>query len=453
MKIHIISASTRLNSGFSVVAKNLAIGFKKLGHDISYTGLQTAHTSEWCNGLEILPAQSSHIDDVTQTMLTINKIKPEVVLAIIQMDADFNDFAKIFPKTAVYTPVEGRNIPQKMANDLLSVKMNGGEVIAQCRYGQEEIQSALAGMDIPFIYHGFNEKIFKPINLNNIDDIRYCYYNTETGKSNSDPKMLHTYGCYDCQLNNKSQTNCPHYTEEHVSILKFINGKWAEESIPITRLPAITKGKYVFGFIGQNLGVRKRLERLLKAYAIFIGQSRQLKDRSILSLHTMPIAINGIDLTKVIRELGIENNVMFSYGTYRSSGWSDEAMSILYNTFDINMSASSSEGFGLGTLESMACDIPNIGPNCSSFTELIGDGEKDDKARGLLAQIESWQMIENMSERALVSESHLAMMMKKIYSDDKLREKFSKNARDWSKQYKWEKICLEWDKLLKKMKY
>lgn len=392
MKIHILSSSLRINSGFSIVARNIANGLKKLNHNVTMTGLQTSYIPEFAYGIENLPIQTHFIDDMTQYMMTLDRIKPDVVLNIFQADYEYNDFPKVFKKSIWYPPVEGRDIPQKMANDLLAVKMNGGEIVAQCKYGQGEIQLALGGIDIPFVYHGFNDKIFKPLKTQNIDGMRYCYYKTQNGRLNSDPMILHNNGCYDCQLNNTEQIKCQHYKEEYVSILKFINGKWTEESIPITKLPGITKGKYVFGFIGQNLGVRKRIERLLNAYYIFIKDSRQLKDRTILHLHTMPIAVNGINLIKIIQELGIYDNVIFSYGTYRSSAWTDESMNILYNTFDVNTSASSSEGFGLGTLESMACGIPNIGPDCSSFTELIG---KDETKRGLLANIGEWQMIQD----------------------------------------------------------
>lgn len=452
MKIHILSNSPRLNSGFSVVAKNLAAGLKKLGHNITYTGMQTADRSEFGYGIEVLPISVGFIDDATQYIITLDRIKPNVVLNIFQADYEYNDFPKMFKKCLWYVPIEGRNIPQKMANDMLSVKMNGGDIIAQTKYGQGEMQLALAGIDVPFIYHGFDDKIFKPIDLNKKDEMTYCYYNTESGKANSDPIMLHKYGCYDCQLNNKEQASCSHYKEEYIGVLKFINGKWTEENMPITNLPTVTKGKHVFLFVGQNLGVRKRIERLLKAYHLFIKDSKQLRDRTVLHLHTMPISINGTNLIGIIQNLGIQDSVIFSYGAYRSSGWTDQAMNVLYNTADVNVSASSSEGFGLATIESMACGIPNIGPACSSFVELIGDGEKDPNARGLLASIGEWQMIENGSERALVNENHLALMMKKLYTDEKLRERFSKNSIKFTNQYTWDKVCLQWDELLKKIK-
>jgi glycosyltransferase involved in cell wall biosynthesis len=438
-----------MNSGFSIVAKNLAIGLKKLGHIVTFTGMQTAYMPEYGYCIEQLPIQVGHIDDMTQYMITLDRIKPDLVLNIFQADYEYNDFPKVFKKNLWYVPCEGRNISQVMANGLLSVQMNGGNIVAQTEYGKEEIQLALAGLNVPFIYHGFDNKIFKPVDLSKRDEITYCYYSTESGKANSDPIILHKSGCYDCQLNNKGQTMCPYYKEEQVSILRFINGKWGEESLPIIRLPEVTRGKFVFGFVGQNLGVRKRIERLIKSYSMFIKDSKQLRDRTVLHLHTKPISIGGINLINVIQDLDIQSNIIFSYGTYRSSGWTDTAMNILYNTFDTNVSASSGEGFGLGTLESMACGKPNIGPDCSSFTELIGKDEKT--GRGLLASIGEYQMIQDGSQRALVNESDLALKMRYMHTDEKLRERFSKNAIKFASNYTWEKICLQWNDLIKKI--
>ena len=450
MKVHIISASPRFNSGFSVVAVNIAKGLQKLGYEISYSGLQTSNTSEWNQGVEILPCIVGHVDDITQTIITIGKIKPDVVLAIIQMDMDFNEFAKLFPKTILYVPVEGKGMSDRMTSDLLSIKINGGQVVAQCRYGKSEIESALAGLNIGYIYHGFDDNIFRPIDVSKNENMAYCYHKTSIGKVNTDPAQLYEMECFDCRYIICSK--CQHYKEEMISILRFVDGKWAEENVGITGLKDVSKGKFVFGFVGQNLGVRKRIERLLKAYSLFIADSKQYKDRTMIHLHCMPMSIGGINLIKVVQDLGIQNNVVFSYGTYRSSGWSNEAMNVLYNTFDVNISASSGEGFGLGTIESMACGIPNIGPDCSAFSELIGNDSDFSKNRGWLVDIGEWQMIQDSSERALVSESDLAMKMKMCFIEKDKMKIFSKNAIEWSKNYTWDKICLQWNDLLIGMK-
>ncbi len=454
MKIHLISNSLRMNSGFSIVTRHIAKGLKKFGHEITMTGMQTAYISEWSYGIEVLPIQVYYIDDITQYMMTLDRIKPDVVIAIFQMDmGDNNPFVRIFPKTIIYSPVEGRDIPLGMANDLINVIKAGGKVVSQCFYGSREMDKV--GIENTCIYHGYDQDIFRPLDLKKMEDVKYCYYGTEDGKVDSDPLLLHRQGCYDCLLNNKEQTSCQYYKEENVAILRFINGKWTEENVQITNLPSLTKGKWIFGFVGQNIGVRKRIERLLGAYSIFVKGSKQLKDRTILHLHTKPIAIDGINLIKVIQDLDIQNNVIFSYGTHRSSGWTEEAMNILYNTFDAHVSASSSEGYGLGTLESMACGKPNVGPDCSSFTELIGktgNNKELSKNRGLLADIESWQMIQDCSVRALVNELDLANRMKDIYQNKDMYKIYSKNAEEWSKQYTWDKICIRWNELLKNMK-
>lgn len=452
MRVHILSNSLRMNSGFSNVSRYIANGLTKLGHTVTMTGMQTAYTPDYNYNIKCLPIDAIYVDEFTQLTFNLRDTKADVLFCVFQADADLNMFAKAFPKTIWYPPVEGRNMPIEMANDLIQVKNNGGQIISQCKYGQSEMK--LAGIDVPYIYHGYNDKIFKSLNFRDKppkkEQISYCYYSTEVGKAESDPIMLHRQGCYDCKLNNKEQIQCPYFKEEEIAILQFIDGKWGEKRIKITDLPSEFSRYFIYGFVGQNFGIRKRIERLLKAYSILIKDSRMFKDRTLLHLHSMPIAIKGINLIKIIQDLGIENNVMFSYGAFRSSSWSEEAMNILYNTFDANTSASSSEGFGLPTLESMACGTPNIGPNCSSFTELIGEDPKT--RRGLLASIVDWQMIQNGSMRALVNEQDMAHQMKTIYQSEELRKTFSKNTVKFVQNYSWEKVVLEWDKLLKTMK-
>jgi len=451
MKIHFVSNSVSINSGFGKVTRYLALGLKKLGHNVSATGLQTSQKVDYYYGIETLPIDSGgHIDETGQLFLNLQKINPDVVIYVGQLDADTNHLAKVFKKTAVYVPIEGKDIPIQMANDLQYIEKNGGIAISQCNYGLLEMKKV--GISAEMIYHGYDPSIFykmekfKP----------YCYYNTGIGKINTDSEILCKQGCYHC-YNGQSITNteCPYFKEEIVPILKWDNDnkRWSQKDIGISKLEDEFRGKFVYLFLGKNFGIRKRIERLLKSFSIMINESRQLRDKTHLHLHTLPISIQGVNLIKVINDLGIENNVSFSYGLIGSSGWSEESIAWLYNCVDVNVSASSSEGFGLGTLESMACGKANIAPNCSSFMELIGDGETDQKnARGLLALIGEWQMIPDGSQRALVNENHLVIVMKKMYSDNKLRERFSKNAIEWVKDYTWDKIAKRFDEVIKDMK-
>lgn len=368
-----------------------------------------------------------------------------------------------------YTPVETLGIPEQMRSDLLSIVMNGGKVLAQTKYGSNEMSLALGGIHVSYIYHGWDDKIFRPLNFGgddrnkkgkgDIDQIRYCYYGTDSGKADSDPIKLYRQGCYNCIFPDHQKIKCQYYKEEHVSMLRFINGKWTGEDIPITTLPGITKGKFKYLFVGQNLGIRKRIERLLKAYSLMIN-NRQLKDRTILHLHTIPISIVGLNLIRIIDDLGIQNNVIFSYGSSGSGGSSltDQAMNIIYNTADVNVTASSGEGTGFSTLESMAIGIPTLGPRNTSFIELVeeetmGNEGNDEKKiligpRGLLCD-GIYQMLPDGTERFLVDEQELALNMERIYKDDNLRESYGENCLKFSKMLTWNRIVQKWDKLLK----
>lgn len=445
MKIHFVSNSILINSGFGKVTRYLAIGLRKLGYDVSMTGLQTARSPQFFYGIECLPIDSGgHVDETTQLFMNLQNTKPDVMIYVGQMDADLNHLTKIWPKTLCYAPVEGKDIPITMADDLKYINQKGGRIISQCFYGKDEMKKA--GIESICIYHGYDPEIFYPS-----EDLKhYCYYNTDVGKINTDPVLLCKMGCYYC--NKKNNKDCPYWKEEIVSILKWDkeNKKWFQRDIIISKLKDEFRGKFVYLFVGQNFGIRKRIERLIKAYSILINDSRQLKDKTHLHLHALPISIQGINLIKIIQDIGITDNVSFSYGISGSSGWSEEAINYLYNLADVNVSASSSEGFGLPILESMACGKPNIGPNCSSFTELIGEDPKT--RRGLLAPISDWQMIQDCSIRALVDEKELANQMKTIHQNEELRKNLSKNAIKFSRDYTWEKIVNQWDQLLKTIK-
>lgn len=353
MRIHFVSNSIYINSGFGKVTRYLALGLKKLGHDISITGLQTSQRIDYDYGIPCYPIDSGgHVDEATQLLLNLQNIKPDVLIYVGQLDVDLNHLTKIFDKQIIYCPVEGHDIPDVMANDLKNIIQRGGNVLAQCRYGQEEMIKV--GVKAGTIYHGYDPSIF--YKMERFEP--FCYYATSVGKINTDPVKLCEMGCYRCTKNNnrynknndtdkKDDIDCPYKKEEIVSILIWDkeNKRWSQKDIGISKLKDEFRGKFLYLGIMQNFGVRKRIERLIKAYSILINDSRQLRDKTHLHLHTLPISIQGINLIKIIRDLGINDNISFSYGTFRSSGWSEEGINCLYNIADINVSASSSEGF------------------------------------------------------------------------------------------------------------
>ncbi len=463
-KIHIVSNPLNINSGFSIVAKNLAIEWLRLGYDVSCTGLQQAHNPETYFGIMSYPTLGTGLDEISQLIMNIKDIGPDIIWNLFQSDSgDFGQHAMAFDsvnrlnelggvvegkikkiKSFWYTPVESMGLSGIAKRDLLNYIGAGGKVISQCKWGQNEMTKE--GIENVCIYHGVDNEIFKPMDDKEIAKI----YNAANGAISNDCRILRWIRSAGENVDSKK-------------------GKWDEYKIYADKLFDIHKGKFVFLVVAANIGVRKKLERAMRAYAIFLRKgSQQLRDRTLLHIHTQPFNPEGIRVLNIAEKLGIEKNIIFSYGRWKK-GWTDIEMSILYNSSGCYLSGSSGEGFGIGTLESMACGIPTVGPKNTSFIELI---EEEVKCQGITAGLDTvirtigprgilvdgeYQYIIDGSERFLVNEEKLAEAMGhmygwKIYGSDKYGstyDVFKNDCLKFARNYTWDIIAKEWDKLFK----
>jgi glycosyltransferase involved in cell wall biosynthesis len=90
------------------------------------------------------------------------------------------------------------------------------------------------------------------------------------------------------------------------------------------------------------------------------------------------------------------------------------------------------EGFGLSVLEAARCGIPAVVSNTSSLKEIVKDGKTGYLAR--LNNIKDWQV-----------------KIEKLLNNDNLRKKMGQNAREFSKQFTWEKSARKQIEIYKKV--
>ena len=139
--------------------------------------------------------------------------------------------------------------------------------------------------------------------------------------------------------------------------------------IELLRKQSKSEGKLVFFWNNRNAR-RKQSGTLIfwfKEFLDIVGH-----DKAILIMHTEPKDPNGQDLEAIIDELNLVNGeVLLSTAKVDSPD-----LAKLYNLADCTINIADAEGFGLGTLESLACETPIIVIMTGGMQEQVTDGEK-----------------------------------------------------------------------------
>jgi glycosyltransferase involved in cell wall biosynthesis len=130
---------------------------------------------------------------------------------------------------------------------------------------------------------------------------------------------------------------------------------------------------FIFGSIAANKEnpPRKGFQEMLEAFKMFSNNHGE----AVIFFHTQQVSPSNFPIVDYARYLGIADKVLFQNqykATYRSDS---NQIAKEINTFDIDLHASQTEGFGLGVIESQACGIPPIVNNCQSMPELVIEGK------------------------------------------------------------------------------
>ncbi len=165
-------------------------------------------------------------------------------------------------------------------------------------------------------------------------------------------------------------------------------------------------------FVG-TLEPRKNIPTLLEAYKI-------LQDR--YKLNEIKLVLAGSpgwlfdEIFQKVQDLNLEKDVLF-LGRVPTS-----ALVALYNAALALVHPAHYEGFGLPTLEAMACGTPVVTTNVSSLPEVVGD------AAILVSPDDAEEM---------------AVAMWRVISDEGLRDTLSKKGLNRAKAFSWEKAAKE----------
>ena len=170
-------------------------------------------------------------------------------------------------------------------------------------------------------------------------------------------------------------------------------------------------------------------------------------ENACLVMHTDPKDVHGQDLEAIIHHLELTHGqVVFSRAKI-----SPEDLAMVYNMMDCTINVSDAEGFGLATLESLACGTPIIANMTGGLQEQVTDGENwfgvglEPTSKAIIGSQEIPYIYEDRLSEAVVVEALL-----QIYNLSKEeREKLGEAGRlHVEKNYNFENYTKQWDKLL-----
>jgi glycosyltransferase involved in cell wall biosynthesis len=122
---------------------------------------------------------------------------------------------------------------------------------------------------------------------------------------------------------------------------------------------------FIVGVVGRNQP-RKRLDLTMAYFANWIKNNKI--ENAYLFLHVAPTGEQGYDLGQLAHYFGIAHRVIISEPDM-GMGVEEEALVDVYNSFDIMLTTTQGEGWGLTHMEAMACGIPCVVPDWSALGE------------------------------------------------------------------------------------
>ena len=120
---------------------------------------------------------------------------------------------------------------------------------------------------------------------------------------------------------------------------------------------------FIVGVVGRNQ-IRKRLELSLSYFAEWVHGYEV--DDAYLYLHVAPTGEGSCDIRSLVKFYGLAGKVIVNTPTI-GVGDPEDVMPLIYSSFDVYMTQSQAEGFGLPALEAMACGVRCLLPDHSAF--------------------------------------------------------------------------------------
>lgn len=205
-------------------------------------------------------------------------------------------------------------------------------------------------------------------------------------------------------------------------------------------LPDLPAGARVVGVFARNQP-RKRLDLAL---SFFADWRRRTGDDAWLLMHTTS-SDKGWDLRQLADHLGVRDRLLL-HEEAPGAGVPEDLLRAAYCACDFHVTATQGEGFGLTTLEGMACGIAQVVPAWSALGEWVSRGAVRVPVAETLATAGGANMLGGVADRAAFVNA-----MRVLHTESGYRARLGAEALALAREprFRWEWIGRRLDRLLR----
>ena len=225
----------------------------------------------------------------------------------------------------------------------------------------------------------------------------------------------------------------------------------AQEERDKIKASAGLAGKFVIGSVGRNQS-RKMPNRMAYVMKEFCKDKKDV----VLLMHCDPMDPQaGVNTPEIISSCGFKPKSILQYvdgrgneirftGVSWSNGFPANKVNEIYNAMDVHTMCTTGEGFGITTIEAMACGIPNVVTDYTTTRELL----LDDGECGIPAPYNNFINGGLNTKRALIDSQAFAAALQRYYDSESLRKKHGQMGREKAVAFYSQQVVLpQWTKL------
>ena len=193
---------------------------------------------------------------------------------------------------------------------------------------------------------------------------------------------------------------------------------------------------FIFGVVAVNQS-RKRLDLSISYFAQW-WRSAGKPENAYLYLHTRTHPNGAYDLRQIADFCGIRGQIIMPDSMLPSSH-----MPSLYNAFDVMISTSEGESFGIPVLEGASCGVPQIAVRCGGLPSWAGDA-----VYWVEPLVYSFAPDWYGTKRWIACEFDFVAAMNEMYERKDTREHYIKAGLELAKTFRWDDIASHFDHVL-----